>query len=71
MGEFLVMSKFVFCLYFGTLPNKTAESSASDYSVQVILVFNIRAADSANHSAFQCLGTLILQIILLFNVWAD
>jgi hypothetical protein len=27
--------------------------------------------DAANHSAFQCLGRLILQIILLLKIWAD
>lgn len=59
-------SAFIFAHFLTWLQNHLHQTI-----LQVILLFNIRAADSANHSAFQCLGTLILQIILLFNVRAD
>jgi hypothetical protein len=59
-------SAFIFAHFLTWLQNHLHQTI-----LQFILLFNIRAAGSANHSAFQCLGTLILQIILLFNVWAD
>jgi len=70
MGEFMVMSKLFFCLLFLAHLLIWLQNHLHQIILQVILLFNIRLDDSANHFAFECWGRLLLQIILHFYIWA-